>query len=114
MVARAYLADVSPLTGRAPASTDHREGSKQEWGLDMTGNTAINHEEAMSRIAMEYIEMPDLKLSSAQARRLWNIPSDVCDRALAALVERGFLVQTRAGAYLRRSSGAPTALSQAS
>lgn len=70
--------------------------------------------EAMTRIAMEYIEMPDMKLTAAQARRLWNIPAEVCDRALAALVARGFLVQTRTGAFLRRSSGSALALSQAS
>jgi len=78
----------------------------------MTG--FIGHEEAISRIAVEYIEMPDLKLTATQARRLWNIPADVCDRALASLVERGFLMQTRAGAFLRRASGAAMPLSRAS
>ena len=88
----------------------------EQWeGTNMTGQT-IGHDEAMSRIAVEYIEMPDLKLTATQARRLWNIPADVCDRALAALVERGFLMQTHAGAFLRRASGAPLpmALAQAS
>lgn len=61
---------------------------------------------------MEYIEMPDLKLTAPQARRLWNIPADVCDAALSALVARGFLVQTRTGAFLRRASTALAALPQ--
>ena len=72
---------------------------------------AIDPEVAITRIAVEYIEMPDLKLTARQARRLWNLSSEVCDRALAALVERGFLVQTRAGAFLRRASGARAAVS---
>jgi hypothetical protein len=72
----------------------------------MTGQTGIDYEQAITRIAVEYIEMPDLKLTASQARRLWNIPADVCDRALASLVARGFLMQTRTGAFLRRSSGA--------
>jgi len=62
------------------------------------------HDDAVTRIAMEYIEMLDLKLTAIQARRLWNIPADICDAALAALVARGFLVQTRTGAFLRRSA----------
>lgn len=79
----------------------------------MAGNI-INQEEAITRIAVEYIEMPDLKLTAGQARRLLNIPGEVCDRALDALVARGFLVQTRAGAFLRRASGAAMPLTQAS
>lgn len=75
---------------------------------------AIDQEEAITRIAVEYIEMPDLKLTARQARRLWNLSGEVCDRALAALVERGFLVQTRAGAFLRSASSTTQPLSQAS
>lgn len=74
----------------------------------------IDHDAAIVRIAVDYIEMPDLIVTARQAGRLWNIPADVCERALAALVERGFLVQTRAGAFLRRTSGAAMPLSQAS
>jgi len=74
----------------------------------------IDHDAAIVRIAVDYIEMPDLVVTVRQAGRLWDIPADVCERALAALVERGFLVQTRAGAFLRRTSGAAMPLSQAS
>lgn len=42
------------------------------------------------------------------------IPAEACDRALAALVERGFLVQSRTGTFLRRATGAATPLSWAS
>ena len=80
----------------------------------MSMNVTINQEEAMSRIAMEYIEMPDLKLTVDQARRLWNIPEPVCRVALASLVARGFLLQTRHGAFLRRATGAPVRMAQAS
>lgn len=71
-------------------------------------------EEVVSRIAVEYIEMPDLRLTAAQVRRLWNLSADVCDRALAALVARGFLVQIRTGAFMRRSSDARLSLRHAS
>ena len=58
--------------------------------------------------------MPDLIVTARQATRLWNLPTEVCERALTSLVERGFLIQTRAGAFLRRTSGAPLPLAKAS
>src|SRR5713226_2402832 len=45
---------------------------------------------AFTRIQLEYIEMPDLKLTEAQVRRLCNLPHDVCAAALAALLQAGF------------------------
>jgi hypothetical protein len=95
---------------------DKGQGTRdKEDGNHMTPTGRTDHHEAITRIAMEYIEMPDLKLTALQARRLWNIPAEVCDRALAALVSCGFLAQTRTGAFLRRSSGSvAVALQQAS
>src|SRR5262245_23537739 len=92
-----------------PSASAARHGSSER--NVMTGKTALEIDEAtISRIAVEYIEMPDLKLTAGQARRLWNLSAEVCDRALATLVARGFLMQTRTGAFLRRSSGAPVSL----
>jgi hypothetical protein len=97
------------VSRRSPGA--HHLGVRSRQENDVTRG---EQDEALTRIAMEYIEMPDLKLTAAQARRLWNISSEVCDMALAALVARGFLMQTRTGAFLRRTSGAPTPLRQAS
>lgn len=55
------------------------------------------------RIEMEYLEMPGLKLTNRQACRLFDLPLDVCDCALEALVGTGFLSRTRDGAFLRRA-----------
>ena len=52
---------------------------------------------------MEYAEMPELKLTFWQARCLWNLPSDLCERALGALIGKGFLTRTAEGAYIRRT-----------
>ena len=60
-------------------------------------------DEAMALMKMEYLEMPELKLTFVQARRLWNLPADVCESALGSLVRSKFLVITREGSYLRRS-----------
>ena len=59
-------------------------------------------DDALWRIRVEFIEMPDLKLTSAQARRLWNLTQEACDVALAILVRSGFLGQTTDGQFLRR------------
>ena len=52
------------------------------------------------RAQAEYHEMPGLKLTAAQAARLWHL--DVTDSAalLDSMVERGLLHRTRDGAYL--------------
>jgi hypothetical protein len=57
---------------------------------------------ACSRIQTEYIEMPDLKLTPAQVRRLCGLRPDVCDAALRLLLANGFLLQTANGSLLRR------------
>jgi hypothetical protein len=55
----------------------------------------------VTRIQMEFMEMPGLCLSERQARRLWNIEEATCARILAILVEERFLTRSRDGAYLR-------------
>jgi len=57
--------------------------------------------EVLSRIQMEFMEMPGLKLTASQARRLCNLPEDVCQGALDALTRTGFLRQLRDGSFLR-------------
>ena len=59
---------------------------------------------AMTRIQMEYIEMPEMKLTLAQVRRLLNLPIDDCEVALATLVQSGFLRQASDSAFLRGAS----------
>jgi hypothetical protein len=60
---------------------------------------------ALLRIQSDYLEMPELKLTTSQARRLWTLSADVCDAALAALVASGFLTQTRDGSFLHGGRG---------
>ena len=59
-------------------------------------------DEVLQRIQGEYVEMPGLRLTTAQAQRLWGLERDVCDALLGALVDANFLAQTRDGAYVRR------------
>jgi len=67
---------------------------------------------ALHRIRMEYVEMPEMKLTQAQTRRLLNLPVDVCDVALATLVDSGFLVRRPDGAFVRGPALASAVLTQ--
>ena len=59
----------------------------------------------LTRIRMEYVEMPGLQLTGGQARRLWNLDQSTCEDILATLVEERFLTRTTRGTYLRRGEG---------
>lgn len=58
----------------------------------------------LARIRSEYMEMPGLRLTLLQARRLWTIDALTCAGALAALESSGFLARTRDGAYVLANS----------
>lgn len=55
------------------------------------------------RIRSEYHEMPGLNVTREQARCLWALDPEVCDRLLAHLVRTGFLVRTTQHTYVRAS-----------
>jgi len=57
--------------------------------------------DALHRIRTEYVEMPEMKLTLAQMRRLLNLPLEPCEVALASLVDSGFLVRRQDGAFVR-------------
>ncbi len=61
-------------------------------------------DEVLQRIQGEFVEMPGLRLTPAQARRLWGLEGDVCTALLGSLVDARFLVQTRDGAFVRSES----------
>lgn len=54
----------------------------------------------LTRIRAEYREMPGLRLTLLQARRLWALDIITCSAALSALEACGFLRTTRDGAYI--------------
>jgi hypothetical protein len=60
--------------------------------------------DALVRIQIEYVEMPQLKLTARQVERLWNLPAAVCEAALSALLHKGFLAKASDGAYVRCSA----------
>jgi len=67
----------------------------------------IRDEEVLRRVQGEFLEMPGLRLTPAQARKLWGLEAATCEALLAALVDAKFLFQTRDGAFMRVEHAAP-------
>ena len=59
------------------------------------------------RVRGEFLEMPGLRLTTAQACRLWGMEPTVCTSLLHGLVDEQFLFQTRDGAFIRTERAAP-------
>ena len=64
-------------------------------------------DEVLRRVQGEFLEMPGLRLTQAQARRLWGLDAASCDALLGALVDAQFLFRTRDGAFMRVEHAAP-------
>lgn len=58
-------------------------------------------DDVLRRVQGEFIEMPGLRLTAAQAQRLWGLDRAACDALLGALVDAKFLFRTRDGAFVR-------------
>src|SRR5215475_10719299 len=64
-------------------------------------------DDVLQRIQGEFTEMPGLRLTPAQAQRLWGLDRSICDQLLDALVKTNFLSQTRDGSFIK-TDGGPT------
>jgi len=64
----------------------------------------IHH--VLTRLRAEYLEMPGLRLTSAQVQRLCGIERVTCQQALDALVNVNFLCSHADGTYARSTDGA--------
>jgi hypothetical protein len=64
-------------------------------------------DDVLRRVQGEFLEMPGLRLTEPQARRLWNLDQQSCESLLGALVEEKFLFRTRDGAFMRADHATP-------
>ena len=64
-------------------------------------------EDILRRVQGEFFEMPGLRLTEAQARRLWGLDAATCAALLSALTEAKFLFRTRDGAFMRFEHARP-------
>ena len=65
------------------------------------------NDEVLRRVQGEYMEMPGLCLTEAQARRLWGLDKSACDALLSVLVDAKFLFRTRNGSFMRVDTATP-------
>lgn len=68
---------------------------------DWKGQAAI----LLRRVRSEFLEMPGLRLTAAQAARLWAVDRSTSEQILQRLTEHGFLYRNPRGAYLRLTAG---------
>ena len=63
----------------------------------------ISIEQRLCRIRGEYLEMPGLRLTSAQAQRLLGLDQESCLQLLESLTRERFLYRHADGTYARHS-----------
>jgi hypothetical protein len=63
-------------------------------------------EPVLLRIRAEYLEMPGLRLTRAQAQRLWGLDAETCLQFLEQLTSERFLDRSADGSYARLSDSA--------
>ena len=62
-------------------------------------------DDVVLRVRSEYMEMPGMRLTPAQAQRLWGIDAVATRSVIQTLVETKFLRETPDGAFVRADSG---------
>lgn len=63
--------------------------------------------DVLRRVRGEYLEMPGLNLTPAQAQRLWGLDRRDCESVLRELVDAHFLRRSPDGTFVRESSDTP-------
>ena len=63
----------------------------------------------LRRIRGEFLEMPGLRLTCAQAQRLWGLDVQTCALVLEQLVDVQFLIRASDGRYMRPGDAASQA-----
>ena len=62
----------------------------------------------LTRVRGEYLEMPGLRLTLAQACRLWHLDVPTCSALLEDLLSQRFLHRTQDGSYVALPGVRPT------
>ena len=58
-------------------------------------------DEVRTRIQLIYMEMPEIRLTRQQIRRLLSLPVDACEDAIRGLITSGFLSESLEGVLVR-------------
>jgi hypothetical protein len=65
------------------------------------------NDDLLRRVQGEFLEMPGLRLTEAQARKLWGLDPTFCNVLLRTLVDAKFLFETRDGAFMKVDQAKP-------
>lgn len=71
----------------------------------MKSSPAISRDEMLRRVRAEYLEMPGMRLTRAQAARLWGLNDETCGELLDSLIKEKFLERRHDGMYARLTEG---------
>jgi hypothetical protein len=93
------MRNLLPAIGQAAL---HQGGSRNRRTFMVVSEAA--RADWLRRIRAEYIELPGMKLTESQVKRLWGLDTGTCRTLLDELVRSGFLKQTRTHRYVRASS----------
>jgi hypothetical protein len=92
------------ITGRRAVRCEFAVAAEIARGIRIARLSAMHHDlntsDLLRLIQAEYREIPGLKLTKAQARRLWDIDAHVCDDLFTALLASRFLAETSARTYV--------------
>jgi hypothetical protein len=77
----------------------------------MKPEAPVTTDDVLRRVQGEFLEMPGLRLTEAQARRLWGLDPNACATLLNILVDAKFLFQTRDGSFMRVEHAKPVKVS---
>lgn len=76
-----------------------RKGEAEEMymtsALEITPDVAVT----ATKVTAEFREMPGMRLTEPQVKRLWSLSPAECDAVLGYLVDRGELARDPAGRY---------------
>jgi hypothetical protein len=61
----------------------------------------VDYYAIVDRVRAEFLEMPGLRLTPAQAMRLWGVDAAMCNRIITQLVGMAFLKWAAGGAVAR-------------
>jgi hypothetical protein len=78
---------------------EHLDGTSERRDPASERREATSRSVLVERFRAEFREMPGLWVTRPEARRLFGVPEDTCQRVLDMLVAEGALIRTRSGIY---------------
>ena len=90
-IARSQLPTCTAGLLSVRAATPRVEAGQSGRDYPIERRNLASREALLHRIAMEYDEMPGLRLTAAQAQRLFGLREDICMRVFNALVDAAIL-----------------------